>query len=190
MKIETVDSLDALNLERCADFNALVEENKRKYPLFHISVKAHRAAVADDVASFDFNWGMPLAGYLPPGHDVVDPSDKDIDTAARRLRQAAIAMDPDAMVVLGEWCTQRTTVADFRTSVWDIARSFLVQAANAYKKSPLTAAHAREILARLYEDGHYYTPDNEAFAQKLRSSAATIREAFRRSQRQLINKTK
>ena len=180
MKIESIDSIAALNLQKPENLDALLRENEAKYPEFNFKSRHDREAVVFDIAEFGFSWGCPLAEYLPKGHDEVDPSDKEITYAIHALTKAAANMEPNAMLVIGIWCTHRCVVADFRTSVWDIARKFLTSAANAYKKEPLTAAHARETLARLYEDGHYYCADNEAFAQKLRSSAAAIREAWRK----------
>ena len=188
MEITSIDSLDAINL-KSENFEELLRENKERYPEFNFKDRGDRVEVVHDIAEFGFDWGCPLVGYLPEGHDEIEPSDADINVAIQELIKAAEEMEPNAMLILGEWCTKRCVVAEFRTSVWDIAKSFLTSAANAYKKDPLTAAHAREILARLYEDGHYYTNDHEAFAQKLRSSAATIREAYRRRrQKQLTTK--
>lgn len=180
MKIESIDSIAALNLKPADNLDELLRKNEDEYPEFNFESRYDRESVVFDIAEFGFSWGCPLAEYLPEGHDEVDPSDKDISSAIHALTKAAADKEPAAMLIIGEWCTHRCVVANFRTSVWDIAKKFLTSAANSYKKDPLTAAYARETLARLYEDGHYYCKDNEAFAQKLRSSAASIREAWRK----------
>lgn len=179
MEIKSVDSIEALNLVG-ADIDVLRAANEKIYVRFDYNDARHRSRVVTDVADAGFYWGSPLVEFLPEGHDEVSPSKKHISQAVKAFRDAARKEDPYALYLLGEWSYRRATVARFIDSVYDIAWAFLKKAAMSYKQDLIAAALARELLARLIEDGHYYFRDNEECANRLRNSAAKLREVYRR----------